>query len=118
MMAPLPLGHDESVVAEAVKYAATFHQRGMLAEAETFYAAILNARPDHFNALHLLGVLRRQQGNSAEALRLIGAALNLNPCSLDALCNFGLVLFALKLHDEALEAYDKALAVQGDHFDG
>jgi predicted O-linked N-acetylglucosamine transferase (SPINDLY family) len=115
---PLPLGHDESVVAEAVKYAAIFHQRGMLAEAEKFYAAVLNVRPDHFNALHLLGVLRRQQGNGAEALRLTDAALKLNPRSVDALCNFGGILFALKLHDEALEAYDKALAVQRDHLDG
>ena len=88
MTLPLPLWHDESVVAEAVKYAATFHQRGMLAEAEKFYAAILDVRPDHFNALHLLGVLRRQQGNGAEALRLIGAALKLNPRSVDALVRF------------------------------
>jgi protein O-GlcNAc transferase len=118
MSLPISLGHDESVVAEAVKYAATFHQRGMLAEAEKFYAAILNVRPDHFHALHLLGVLRRQQGNGAEALRLIGAALKMNPRSIDALCNFGGILFALKLYDEALEAYDKAVAVQGNHLDG
>jgi protein O-GlcNAc transferase len=118
MTTPLPLGHDESVVAEAVKYAAIFHQRGMLAEAEKFYAAILDVRPDHFNALHLLGVLRSQQGNGPEAVRLIGAALKMNPHSVDALCNFGGTLFALKLHDEALEAYDKALAVQADQLDG
>jgi protein O-GlcNAc transferase len=117
MTMALPSGGDESVVAEAVKYAVTFHERGMLAEAEKFYAAILKARPDHFNALHLLGVLRRQQGNGTEALRLIGAALKMNPRSVDALCNFGGVLIALKLHDEALEAYDKALAIAPDHFE-
>ena len=49
MTTALPLKHDESIVAEALKYAATFHQRGMLAEAEKFYAAILEARPDHFS---------------------------------------------------------------------
>ena len=118
MTTALPLKHDESIVAEALKYAATFHQRGMLAEAEKFYAAILEARPDHFYALHLLGVLRRQQGNSAEALRLIGAALKMNPRSIEALCDFGGILLALKLYDEALEAYDKALTVKDDHCDG
>jgi protein O-GlcNAc transferase len=115
---PLPSAHEESVVAEAVRYAVTFHQRGMLAEAEKFYAAILDARPDHFNAMHLLGVLRRQQGNSTEAFRLIGAALKMNPRSVDALSNFGGVLIALKLFDEALEACDQALAIRSDHFDG
>jgi protein O-GlcNAc transferase len=118
MTMPLPSGHDESVVAEAVRYAVAFHQRGMLAEAEKFYAAILDVRPDHFDALNLLGVVRRQQGNNAEALKLIGAALKMNPRSIEALCNFGGVLLALKLHDEALEAYEKVLAIRSDHFDG
>ena len=45
----------------------------MLAEAEKVYVTILNERPNHFDALHLLGVLRHQQGNSAEAVRLIKA---------------------------------------------
>jgi protein O-GlcNAc transferase len=114
---PLPSAHDESVVAEAFRYATTFHERGILAEAEKFYAAILNVRPEHFNALHLFGVLRRQQGNSAEALRLISAALKMNPRSVDALGSFGGVLLSLKLFDEALAACDNALAIQRDHFD-
>jgi protein O-GlcNAc transferase len=113
----MPSRHDESVVAEALRYAATFHERGMLAEAEKFYAAILNVRPDHFNALHLFGVLRRQQGSNAEALRLISAALGMNPRSVDALGSFGGVLLSLKLFNEALAACDSALAIQRDHLE-
>ena len=112
-----PSRHDENVVAEAIRYAATFHERGMLAEAEKFYAAILNVRPDHFDALHLFGVLRRQQGNNAEALRLIGAALKMNPRSVDALGSFSGVLLSLKLFEEALVACDSALAIRRDHVD-
>ena len=114
MATPLPAGTDESIVADATQHAVAFHQRGMLAEAEKFYATILTVRPDHFDSLHLLGVLRQQQGNSAEAMRLIGAALKMNPQSVDALCNFGAVLNALKRHDEALAAFDQALAVKPD----
>ena len=114
---PLPSAHDESVVAEAFRYATTFHERGILAEAEKFYAAILNVRPKHFNALHLLGVLRRQQGNNAEALRLISAALGMNPRSADALGSFSGVLLSLRLFDEALAACDSALAIQRDHIE-
>jgi predicted O-linked N-acetylglucosamine transferase (SPINDLY family) len=89
----------------------------MLADAERRYAAILQARPDHFDALHLLGILRQQQGNSGEAARLIGAALKLNPRSIEALCNFGAVLNSLDLYAEALAAYDQALAVEPDHIE-
>src|SRR5215470_8223561 len=106
----VPAGHDEIVLMNATAHALTLHERGMLAEAEKVYAAILQASPDHFDALHLLGVLRQQQGDSAEAERLIGAALKLVPRSVEALCNFGAVLNALKRPDEALAAFDQALA--------
>jgi protein O-GlcNAc transferase len=107
----------ENDLTSAAERGAAFHQRGMLAEAEQHYLAILEARPDHFDALHLLGVLRQQQGNGAEAARLIGAALTLNPHSVDALCNFGAVLNALDRHEDALAAYDQALAIKGDHIE-
>ncbi len=103
------------MVAEAATYAIAFHQRGMLAEAEKFYAAILNLRPHHFDALRLLGILRQQQGDNAEAMRLIGAALTLNPRSFDALGNFAGVLYSLGRYDEAIAAYDQALAIIPDH---
>src|SRR5262249_53137560 len=38
------------------------HQRGRLTEAERLYLKILEVQPDHFDALHLLGVIRHQQG--------------------------------------------------------
>jgi protein O-GlcNAc transferase len=115
MTAPLPARDDDSVVAEAASYAIAFHQRGMLAEAEKFYAAILKARPDHFDALRLLGVLRQQQGDNAEAMRLISAALRMNPRSFEVLGDFAGVLYALGRYDESLAAYDRALAITPDH---
>jgi protein O-GlcNAc transferase len=115
MTIPFPSGHDEGVVAEASTYALAFHQRGMLAEAEKFYAAILDVRPDHFDALRLLGILRQQQGDNAEAMRLISAALRLNPRSFDALSSFAGILYAFERYEEALAAYDQALAITPDH---
>jgi protein O-GlcNAc transferase len=117
MAESLPSIRDDAIVAEAVEYAIKFHQLGRLAEAEEFYVTILKARPDHFDALHLLGILRQQQGDNAEALRLLGAALRTNRRSADALCNFGAALNALNRHDEALAAYDQALIINADHFE-
>ena len=105
----------EGDLAALTEQAVACHRSGLLAEAEKRYAAILQTRPDHFDALHLLGILRQQQGKSAEAARLIGAALKLDPRSVGALCNFGSVLNALDLHADALAAYDQALAIEPDH---
>ena len=117
MATPLPLPHDDSLLAQAAEYAIAFHQRGMLAEAEKFYDAILVVRPDHLDALRLLGVLRQQQGDNAAAMRLIGAALRLNPRSVDALGSFAGVLYALGRYEEALAAYDDALRIEPHHLE-
>ncbi len=92
MAESLPSTRDDAIVASAADYAVKFHQLGMLAEAEKFYAAILEAKPDHFDALRLLGVLRQQQGNNAEALRLTGEALKANSRSAISLRNVGSAL--------------------------
>ena len=52
--------------------ATTFHQRGQIADAERCYRQLLNVKRDHAEARHFLGILRFQQGRSAEALELIG----------------------------------------------
>jgi predicted O-linked N-acetylglucosamine transferase (SPINDLY family) len=111
MAESLPSTRDDAIMASAADYAVKFHQLGMLADAEKFYAAILQAKPDHFDALRLLGVLRQQQGNNAEALRLTGEALKANSRSASSLRNFGATLARLDRHEEARAVYDKALAV-------
>src|SRR6266545_4205785 len=95
----------------AIQQAAICHQRGLFADAERLYTRVLAAAPDHFDALHLLGVLRQQQGRSVEALLLIAAALKRNADSVDALSNHGVVLDALTRHEEAVASYDRALAL-------
>jgi tetratricopeptide (TPR) repeat protein len=55
------------------------HQAGRLDEAEFGYRAWLAERPADADALHLLGMLRHQRGDSAEALRLVSRAHDLQP---------------------------------------
>ena len=117
MAEPSASRHDEAVVAEATEYAVKFHQLGMLAEAEKFYDAILQIRPDDFRALHMLGILRQQQGNNVEALRLTSAALDTNSRAAATLSTFGALLGTLKRHEEALAAHEKMLALRKDRAD-
>ena len=65
------------------------HQAGRLREAETLCRQILEANPDHPDALHLRGVLALQAGHGDEAIRFIERSVELNPNNADALNNLG-----------------------------
>ena len=77
-------------------------------------AAKRPADPESVEALHLAGLVEYQQGRNAEALRLIGKALQTRPDSASALANYGMVLGALERHEEALASFDRVLANGAD----
>ena len=89
--------------------ALALHQAGRLAEAEKIYNQILAMQPDHFDSLHLLGVIFHQRGNHAEAVRQMDFALKRNPNHILILNNRGVALKELKRFEEALASYDRAL---------
>ena len=91
------------------------HQEGRIEEAALHYAAVLDAQPDHFDALHLLGVVRFQQDRDAEGLDMIRSALRLQPTHAEALSNAGLVLGKMGRIAEALASFDQALAIRPDY---
>jgi tetratricopeptide (TPR) repeat protein len=75
---------------------------------------MLAAAPDNFAAHHGLGVLRAQQGQHADAIKWLGAALALDPAAAPAWVNYGNVLGSAGRLKEALESYDRALAIRPD----
>jgi tetratricopeptide (TPR) repeat protein len=91
------------------------HRGGELAQAERLYRQVLEAAPSSFAARHMLGVLKAQTGAPAEALELIGAALALKPDAPNVLFNYANVLKSVGRTDEALAAYERALAVRPDY---
>jgi tetratricopeptide (TPR) repeat protein len=91
------------------------HQAGQWAEAESIYKKILAAQPDHFDSLHLLGVIAYERGEFAQALDQIDLILANDPDNSLALTHRGLALTALKRFEEALASYDRALAAQPDY---
>jgi len=92
--------------------AVALHQQGRRREAEKLYARVLKAAPDHFDALHLLGLTKAQAGQMGEAYRLMSTALKINPQAPDAWMNLANVLHALKRDAEALDCLDRALALR------
>ena len=68
-------------LSNALSAAVASHQRGDLAEARRLYKLVLRESPDHFDALHLLGVVEAQRGHHDKAVQLIRDALQINPNS-------------------------------------
>lgn len=118
-MAQIPLPKAGTLAAslnvpQALAQALQFHERGHLAEAEKLYAAILAARPDHFDALQMMGLVKLAKGQAAEALHLMSAAMQARK-SPQVLLNYGLVLNALKRHAEAVESFDQAIKLKSKY---
>ena len=98
-------------VPQAFAQALKLHEQGRLAEAERLYAAVLAARPDHFDALQMMALVKLAAGQPAEALRLVSAAMGARKPSPQILLNHGLILDALKRHrggDRELRPGDQA----------
>lgn len=107
-------GVPKATPSEAMARAIASARQGRFAEAERLCAAVLGALPDHFDALHLLGMVQAQQGRLAEADRLLDRALGINPQSAEAHSNRGNVLLAQLRFDEARASYERALAIKPD----
>ncbi len=91
------------------------HQQGNLAGAERIYREVLQKQPDHFDALHMLGVIALQTQHLERAVELIGKAIALKPDFATAHYNRGNALRGLKHIEDALASYDKAVSLKPDY---
>lgn len=96
-------------VAQLFAQALNLHQQGRLGDAEQLYAEILSARPDHVDALQMMGLIKLAKGEASEALQLVSAAMRGRKPSPQMLLNHGLILNALSRYQEALDSFDQAV---------
>jgi protein O-GlcNAc transferase len=100
-----------------IQHALNLHRQGKLGEAEPLYLNALQDDPSSFTALHLLGVLRAQQGRYAEGADLLAEAHRLNPEDFAVLTNYASALMGAHRHETAIVIYDRILAARPDHAD-
>jgi len=94
-----------------VQRALALQQQQRLAEARDAYLQALALEPEHFQALHLLGVLSAQEGKPELAADLIGKALAVNPASPIAHNNLGNVRRELRQLVAAEQSFARAIAL-------
>lgn len=103
-------GTTELSLDEALVVAVRAHRSGDLDAAEALYQSILDASPDHPDALNFLGVLTHQRGNSEAAIELIRRSIATDPTLPDRHANLGTILAECGRLDEAAAAYHEAIA--------
>jgi predicted O-linked N-acetylglucosamine transferase (SPINDLY family) len=90
----------------------TLHQQGEIDQARAIYEQILERKPRHFDALHLLGVIAAGSGKPLLAVDWIGKSIKVNPGVAAAHSNLGAAYKDLMQFDAALGSYDRAIALK------
>jgi tetratricopeptide (TPR) repeat protein len=91
------------------------HQTGQLEQAAACYQEVLQRKPDHAEALHLLGLIAYQQGRLDQAVDLIRRAVTLNPHAAPFHCNLAELHRALGELDRAVACCREALRLQPNY---
>ncbi|HWR00433.1 MAG TPA: tetratricopeptide repeat protein [Chlorobaculum sp.] len=95
--------------------ARAFHRQGQIAQAQTLYGKLLEIRPDHADALHLLGVAAYQTGNHRKAVELIGKSIAIFPDNAVFHYNLGIALNELKELEAAAACFGKTVSLKPDY---
>ena len=74
---------------ETFQSAIACHQQGNLAEAKKLYAAFLQGNPDHFDALHLSGIVAFEMKEPLESIELYTRAFKIRSDFAPLYSNFG-----------------------------
>ncbi|MEK9969475.1 MAG: tetratricopeptide repeat protein [Ferrovibrio sp.] len=107
-----------SAVATLLRQAVARHQAGDLAGARAGYEAVLVHDPEQADALHLLGVLKDQDGDHAAAVALIDRAIAAQPAEASFHGNRATALLALGRTEDAVTGYMRALELDPDYAEG
>ena len=112
LSAELPVGQNlQNHLREAMDH----HRHGRPEIAEPLYRDVLQFDPQNELALHFLGLLRHESGDSREALELIREAIALNPFDADIHTDAGKVHMALGNPEGAAEEFQKALRLDPEN---
>ena len=88
------------------------HQAGIAREAQALCLQVLENLPDHFDALHLLGLSKSEVGEFEEAEAVLLRALQVDPKSAELLSNLGVVQADMGQFEKARASYEKSITLR------
>ncbi len=100
-----------NAVAGELDRAIRHHRAGELDTANAIYARILDADPNHPDALNLSGVIAHQTGNQETAIRLIKQAISVNDANAGYYNNLGEAYRAFGRIPDSIKASESALRI-------
>ena len=101
--------------AHSLQQAFSLHRSGRFAEAAKLYRKIIKSNPREANALHSLAIIEAANGNPAEAARLMGRSLSVQPTNIQFAQNYATVLCQLGEYKTAGEVCLRGLEADGNN---
>jgi protein O-GlcNAc transferase len=98
-----------------LKRGVALHKQGNLFDAGQIYQEVLQQQPNHFEALHLLGIVALQTRRTEQAVELISKAIELGANHAATHYHLGNALSNLMRPADALASYDMAIALRPDY---
>lgn len=95
-------------------FAGSYHYYGHrdYDEAARYYRAVVDAAPNHVDALSSLGFIRRREGNWRESIDLLERALAIDPRNMSVLNGLLATFERLRDYDRAIEIQTRIMAIQ------
>jgi hypothetical protein len=98
-----------------MQQAQILHREGRLDDARTLCEELLREVPGRFEALSLLALIAAQQGDFERAIVGYDRVIAMKPGFADGYSNRGASFAALNRVNDALENFDRAIAIDPDH---
>ena len=102
---------------EQLQKALELHRKRAWSDAKELYERILEAQPENYDALQLLGVLASETKNYEASVALIAKAIAINPGQATVHSNLGFALKALGRFAESVQSYLNAIQLKPDFAD-
>lgn len=102
---------SEMTLDDALAFATRLHRIGEIDAAETIYGRVLDAVPEHPDALNFLAIARHQRGRSAEAVELMKRCIAQRPEAAGLWNNLGNILVDIGRFDDGGECYEHCITL-------
>ncbi|MDB4322134.1 sulfotransferase [bacterium] len=109
-------GSDNKKVSinQGMALAVKFHSKGQIDRAKSILKTILHSVPQHPHALHLLGVITHNAGDTETAIKMLTQAVSIFPKESQFFSNLCEMCRKLKRHEEAVRYGEMAISLSPD----